>query len=45
MDIVNVLVWSEICECFRRTLNSGRLLRITSRMQLVSLVTHMIAHI
>lgn len=41
--IVNVVVWRKIYERFRRAVISGRLLRITGRMQRAHSVTHVIA--
>ncbi len=41
--IVNVVVWRKIYEQFRRAVISGRLLRITGRMQRAHSVTHVIA--
>ena len=41
--IVNVVVWRKIYERFRRAVISGRLLRITGRMQKANSVTHVIA--
>ncbi|SHE98162.1 DNA-directed RNA polymerase [Ruegeria intermedia] len=41
--IVNVIVWRKIYERFRRAVISGRLLRVTGRMQRAHSVTHVIA--
>ncbi|WP_170358563.1 OB-fold nucleic acid binding domain-containing protein [Ruegeria arenilitoris] len=41
--IVNVIVWRKIYERFRRAVISGRLLRVTGRMQRAHAVTHVIA--
>ncbi|WP_237217919.1 OB-fold nucleic acid binding domain-containing protein [Ruegeria lacuscaerulensis] len=41
--IVNVVVWRAMYEQFRRAVISGRLLRITGRMQRAHSVTHVIA--
>ncbi|WP_037307535.1 OB-fold nucleic acid binding domain-containing protein [Ruegeria halocynthiae] len=41
--IVNVVVWRKIYEEFRRAVISGRLLRVTGRMQRAHSVTHVIA--
>ncbi len=41
--IVNVVVWRKIYELFRRAVISGRLLRVTGRMQRAHSVTHVIA--
>lgn len=41
--IVNVIVWRKIYERFRRAVISGRLLRVTGRMQRTHAVTHVIA--
>lgn len=41
--IVNVVVWRKIYEDFRRAVISGRLLRVTGRMQRAHSVTHVIA--
>lgn len=41
--IVNVVVWRAIYERFRRAVISGRLLRVTGRMQRAHSVTHVIA--
>ncbi|RBW62006.1 OB-fold nucleic acid binding domain-containing protein [Ruegeria sp. A3M17] len=41
--IVNVVVWRKIYETFRRAVISGRLLRVTGRMQRAHSVTHVIA--
>ena len=41
--IVNVVVWRKIYERFRRAVISGRLLRVTGRMQRAHSVTHLIA--
>ncbi|WP_425043559.1 OB-fold nucleic acid binding domain-containing protein [Primorskyibacter sp. S87] len=41
--VVNVIVWRKIYERFRRAVISGRLLRVTGRMQRAHSVTHVIA--
>lgn len=41
--IVNVVVWRAMYEAFRRAVISGRLLRVTGRMQRAHSVTHVIA--
>jgi len=41
--IVNVVVWRKIYEQFRRAVISGRLLRVTGRMQKANAVIHVIA--
>ena len=41
--VVNIVVWSQIFERFRRAVISGRLLRITGRVQRADGVTHVIA--
>lgn len=41
--IVNVIVWRKMYEAFRRAVISGRMLRITGRVQRDSGVTHVIA--
>lgn len=41
--IVNVIVWRNLFEQFRRAVISGRLLRITGRLQRGSGVTHVLA--
>ncbi len=41
--IVNVVVWRKVYEQFRRAVISGRLLRVTGRMQRAHSVTHVIA--
>ena len=41
--IVNVVVWRALYERFRRAVISGRLLRVTGRLQRESGVTHLIA--
>ncbi|MEM1004292.1 MAG: OB-fold nucleic acid binding domain-containing protein [Pseudomonadota bacterium] len=41
--VVNVVVWRKIYEQFRRAVISGRLLRVTGRMQRAHSVTHVIA--
>ncbi|WP_044008568.1 OB-fold nucleic acid binding domain-containing protein [Leisingera methylohalidivorans] len=40
---VNVIVWRKIYEAFRRAVISGRLLRVTGRLQRAHAVTHVIA--
>ena len=40
---VNVIVWRSLYERYRRAVISGRLLRITGRLQRGSAVTHIIA--
>ncbi|MFY2826157.1 OB-fold nucleic acid binding domain-containing protein [Ruegeria sp. MALMAid1280] len=41
--IVNVVIWRKIYEQFRRAVISGRLLRVTGRMQKADAVIHVIA--
>lgn len=41
--VVNVIVWRNIYERFRRSVISGRLLRVTGRLQRADGVTHLIA--
>jgi DNA-directed RNA polymerase len=41
--VVNVIVWRKIYERFRRAVISGRLLRVTGRMQRDHGVTHVLA--
>lgn len=41
--VVNVIVWRSLYERYRRAVISGRLLRITGRLQRGSAVTHIIA--
>ncbi|WP_424979672.1 OB-fold nucleic acid binding domain-containing protein [Leisingera sp. S232] len=41
--IVNVIVWRKIYESFRRAVISGRMLRVTGRLQRAHSVTHVIA--
>lgn len=41
--IVNVVVWRKIYEQFRRAVISGRLLKVTGRIQRAHSVTHVIA--
>lgn len=41
--VVNVIVWRKIYERFRRAVISGRMLRVTGRMQRAHGVTHVIA--
>ncbi|UWQ50901.1 hypothetical protein K3720_05685 [Leisingera caerulea] len=41
--VVNVIVWRKIYETFRRAVISGRLLRVTGRLQRAHAVTHVIA--
>ncbi|MGR3456162.1 OB-fold nucleic acid binding domain-containing protein [Pseudooceanicola sp.] len=41
--IVNVIVWRKLYEAFRRAVISGRMLRVTGRVQRDSGVTHVIA--
>ncbi len=41
--VVNVVVWRKIYERFRRAVISGRLLKVTGRMQRAHSVTHVIA--
>ncbi|WP_088623710.1 OB-fold nucleic acid binding domain-containing protein [Oceanicola sp. 22II-s10i] len=41
--IVNVIVWRKMYERFRRAVISGRMLRVTGRVQRDNGVTHMIA--
>ena len=41
--VVNVIVWRKLYETFRRAVISGRMLRVTGRVQRDSGVTHVIA--
>ncbi len=41
--VVNVIVWRKIYEAFRRAVISGRLLKVTGRLQRAHSVTHLIA--
>ena len=41
--IVNIVVWRKLYEHFRRAVISGRLLRITGRIQRENNVTHVLA--
>ena len=41
--IVNVIVWRNIYERFRRAVIAGRLLRVTGRLQRAHEVTHLLA--
>lgn len=41
--VVNVIVWRKVYEAYRRAVISGRLLRITGRLQRGDGVTHVIA--
>ncbi|WP_146344641.1 OB-fold nucleic acid binding domain-containing protein [Phaeobacter marinintestinus] len=41
--VVNVIVWRKMYERFRRAVISGRLLRVTGRLQRAHSVTHVIA--
>ncbi len=41
--ICNVIVWQKIYQTFRRAVISGRLLRVTGRLQRQSGVTHVVA--
>jgi DNA-directed RNA polymerase len=41
--VVNVIVWRKTYETFRRAVISGRLLRVTGRLQRAHSVTHLIA--
>lgn len=41
--VVNVIIWRKIYEAFRRAVISGRLLRVTGRLQRAHSVTHVIA--
>ena len=41
--VVNVIVWRGIYERFRRAVISGRMLRVTGRVQRAHEVTHVIA--
>jgi len=43
--VVNVIVWRKIYEAFRRAVISGRLLRVTGRLQRAHSVTHVIAEV
>ena len=40
---INVVIWQSLFERFRRAIISGRLLRVTGRLQHESGVTHMLA--
>ncbi len=41
--VANVVVWTKIYERFRRAVISGRLLRVTGKLQREGIVTHLIA--
>lgn len=41
--VVNVIVWRKIYDRFRRAVISGRMLRVTGRLQRAHSVTHVIA--
>jgi len=41
--IINVIVWRKLYEQFRRAVISGRMLRVTGRLQRAHSVTHVIA--
>lgn len=41
--IVNVIVWRKLYERYRRAVISGRMLRVTGRLQRAHSVTHVIA--
>ncbi len=41
--VINIVVWKKIYEAFRRAVISGRLLRVTGRVQRADGVTHVIA--
>lgn len=41
--VCNVIVWQKIYQTFRRAVISGRLLRVTGRLQRQSGVTHVVA--
>lgn len=41
--VVNVIVWRKMYERFRRAVISGRMLRVTGRLQRAHSVTHVIA--
>ncbi|MEM8729204.1 MAG: OB-fold nucleic acid binding domain-containing protein [Pseudomonadota bacterium] len=41
--VINVIVWRNIYERFRRAVISGRLLRVTGRLQRAHSVTHVLA--
>ncbi|WP_407492397.1 OB-fold nucleic acid binding domain-containing protein [Pseudooceanicola sp. MF1-13] len=41
--VVNVIVWRKLYEAFRRAVISGRMLRVTGRLQRENEVTHIIA--
>jgi DNA-directed RNA polymerase len=43
--VVNVIVWRKLYEAFRRAVISGRLLRVTGRVQRENGVTHVIAEL
>ena len=41
--VVNVIVWRNIYEKFRRAVIAGRMLRVTGRLQRAHAVTHVLA--
>ena len=41
--VVNVIVWRNIYETFRRAVIAGRMLRVTGRLQRAHSVTHVLA--
>ncbi len=41
--VINIVVWKKIYKAFRRAVISGRLLRVTGRVQRADGVTHVIA--
>lgn len=43
--VCNVIVWQKIYQTFRRAVISGRLLRVTGRLQRQSGVTHVVAEV
>ena len=43
--VVNIIVWKAVFERFRRAVISGRLLRVTGRVQRADGVTHVIAEL
>lgn len=42
-DVCNVVVWQKLYQKYRRAVISGRLLRVTGRVQRESGVTHVVA--
>ncbi|MCY3880006.1 MAG: OB-fold nucleic acid binding domain-containing protein [Rhodobacteraceae bacterium] len=41
--VANIIIWEKTFECFRRQVTSGRLLRVTGRIQNENGVVHLIA--